>query len=163
MNDKYKSILKSIQEWLDDVDPDEFINEMLKIQEQDTGPTCDECFINGHYLNINFSKHYEFEAHKIINKIYKLEAEKESKEACIYIASQLHFLNRDISGTHIVIHLFKNIEYRMLSSWSLIALLRSTYCFKSKIPDWESLYNYTKDYFEESGLDTKKELYGLDL
>ena len=34
---------------------------------------------------------------------------------------------------------------------------------KSKIPDWESLYNYTKDYFEESGLDTKKELYGLDL
>ena len=122
-----------------------------------------ECFINGHYLNINFSKHYEFEAHKIINKIYKLEAEKESKEACIYIASQLHFLNRDISGTHIVIHLFKNIEYRMLSSWSLIALLRSTYCFKSKIPDWESLFNYTKDYFEESGLDTKKELYGLDL
>ena len=60
---------------------------------------------------------------------------------------------------HIEDSLFKNIEYRMLSSWSLIALLRSTYCFKSKIPDWESLYNYTKDYFEESGLDTKKELY----
>lgn len=122
-----------------------------------------EVLLNGHYLNISFTKHYEYEANKIISKIYKLESEKESKEACIYIVSQFHFLNRDISGTPIVKELFKTIDYRMLSSWSLIALLRSTYCFKSKIPSWLSLYNYTKEYFDKEGLDTKKELYGLDL
>lgn len=122
-----------------------------------------EVLLNGHYLNINFTKHYEYEANKIISKIYKLESEKESKEACIYIVSQFHFLNRDISGTPIVKQLFETIDYRMLSSWSLIALLRSTYCFKSKIPNWISLYDFTKNYLEENGLETKKELYGLDL
>ena len=122
-----------------------------------------EVLLNGHYLNISFTKHYEYEANKIISKIYKLESEKESKEACIYIVSQFHFLNRDISGTPIVKQLFETIDYRMLSSWSLIALLRSTYCFKSKIPNWISLYDFTKNYLEENGFETKKELYGLDL
>ena len=42
MNDKYKSTLESVKDWLDNVDPDEFINEMLEFQKQATGPTCDE-------------------------------------------------------------------------------------------------------------------------
>ena len=42
MNDKYKSILDSVEDWLDNVDPDEFIDEMLELQKQDTGPTCEE-------------------------------------------------------------------------------------------------------------------------
>ena len=39
-----------------------------------------ECFINGHYLNINFSKHYEFEAHKIINKYINWKLKKNLKK-----------------------------------------------------------------------------------
>lgn len=42
MNDKHKATLDAVQNWLDNVDPDEFINEMLELQEQATGPTCDE-------------------------------------------------------------------------------------------------------------------------
>ena len=42
MNDKYKSTLEAVKDWLDNVDPDEFINEMLELQEQATGTTCDE-------------------------------------------------------------------------------------------------------------------------
>lgn len=42
MNNKYKSNLDSIEEWLDNVDPDEFIDQMLELQEQATGPTCEE-------------------------------------------------------------------------------------------------------------------------
>ena len=42
LNDKYKSTLESVEDWLDNVDPDEFINEMLELQEQATGPTCEE-------------------------------------------------------------------------------------------------------------------------
>ena len=42
MNDKYKSILESVEDWLDNVDPDKFIDEMLELQEQANGPTCEE-------------------------------------------------------------------------------------------------------------------------
>ena len=42
MNNKYESTLEAVQNWLDDVDPDEFINEMSELQEQATGPTCEE-------------------------------------------------------------------------------------------------------------------------
>lgn len=52
MNNKYKSTLDAVQNWLDDVDPDEFINEMLELQEQATGPTCDE-FIDSFNIKDN--------------------------------------------------------------------------------------------------------------
>lgn len=52
MNDKYKSTLESVKDWLDNVDPDEFINEMLELQEQATGPTCDE-FIDSFNIKDN--------------------------------------------------------------------------------------------------------------
>lgn len=42
MNNKYESTLEDVQNWLDNVDPDEFIDQMLELQEQATGPTCEE-------------------------------------------------------------------------------------------------------------------------
>ena len=121
-----------------------------------------ETRIEGQYMITCFDKAYQHEADKILSKIYRLEVEKESREACIYIVSQFHLLNRDPKGFKIIQAIFNTVEYRMLSSWSLIALLRTTYYCKQKIDTWQSLYDFTRDYFEVSGLDTKKELHGLN-
>lgn len=42
MKNRHEKVLNSAKEWLSTVDRDEFINDLLELQEQATGPTVDE-------------------------------------------------------------------------------------------------------------------------
>lgn len=65
----------------------------------------------------------------------------------------------------------KNVEYinrfievldkTYLTSWSLIALLRSISTCKSDVTEWEHLLEFSTQKIRDEGLDPRKELYGL--
>lgn len=98
------------------------------------------------------------ESQKILNHIYFLEFLNSTKDCCIYITEQLHLtLRYNIS---IAYYIFENIDFKLLSSWSLIPLLRNTYSYKNKIPRWYDLLNYTIKYYDFYYLN-KKDLFGL--
>lgn len=42
MNAKQQAVLENAKEFLKNVDPDEFLDTFLELQENATGPTCDE-------------------------------------------------------------------------------------------------------------------------
>lgn len=94
-------------------------------------------------------------------ELYKLEATNRGREASAYMTVLMHdavhyedlkFLN----------HFFSALNKNSLTSWSLIALLRSTNIYKNDIPLWKDLYLFTRDVVSKEGLNPKREMYGLD-
>ncbi|EBY7415717.1 hypothetical protein D6J61_25900, partial [Salmonella enterica subsp. enterica serovar Alachua] len=57
---------------------------------------------------------------------------------------------------------FSSLDRSSLSSWSLIALLRSTNVYKNDISLWKDIYLFTRNVVSEEGLNPKREMYGLD-
>lgn len=99
-----------------------------------------------------------FEAEKILNHIYSLESNAFTKDCCVYITEQLHLILR--YNFFIVNYLFENIDFKLLSSWSLIPLLRNTYWYRNKLSRWYDLLNHTIKYYDFYYLN-KKDLFGL--
>lgn len=94
------------------------------------------------------------------NKIYFFELTKEVYKASNYITFlmryAIHHNNIDYVNKFISI-----LDKKYLTSWSLIALLRSISVCKNKITEWECLLNFSVGKVIEENLDPKKELYGL--
>ncbi|MEF0434051.1 hypothetical protein PX095_03815, partial [Acinetobacter baumannii] len=57
---------------------------------------------------------------------------------------------------------FQELNKSSLTSWSLIALLRSTNVYKNQISLWKEMYLYTQNVVINEGLNPKREMYGLD-
>lgn len=97
-----------------------------------------------------------------IQKIYLFETEGKSREACIFIVETLFEYKRLDNPELILNSFFDEINFRLLSSWSLIGLLRSTFMFRNKIEAWRDLYDFTYNYLSDNNLNAERELYGLD-
>lgn len=96
-----------------------------------------------------------------LNNIYLFELRKEVYKASAYTTLIMR---------HAVYH--NNIEYinrfvgildkKQLTSWSLIALLRSISTCKSDIYEWTDLLKFSTQKVASEGLNPKIELYGLE-
>lgn len=104
--------------------------------------------------NFWWSKKHYFE-------IYKLEATNRGREASAYMTVLMHHAVKveDLKFLNIF---FQELNKNSLTSWSLIALLRSTNVYKNQIPMWKEFYLYTHNVVRNEGLNPKREMYGLD-
>ncbi|MDA3439638.1 hypothetical protein [Acinetobacter bereziniae] len=117
---------------------------------------------NVYFLPEAFSKSSSFlcsERH--INKLYSLEQLDKGHQASIYSTVLMHYAIR-CESTHDISIFFEYLNISLLTSWSLIALLRSTNAYKNDIKFWRDLYLLTYSKVESEGLNPKQELYGLD-
>ena len=94
-------------------------------------------------------------------EIYKLEATNRGREASAYMTVLMHNAvhQEDLKFLN---HFFSSLNKNSLTSWSLIALLRSTNVYKNDISLWKDLYLFTRDVVSKEGLNPKREMYGLD-
>ncbi len=94
-------------------------------------------------------------------EIYKLESTNQGKSASAYTTVLMHHAVRfgDLRFLNIF---FEKLNKSQLTSWSLIALLRSTSVYKQDILLWKEFYLFTRELVEKEGLNPKRELYGLD-
>lgn len=97
-----------------------------------------------------------------IQKIYLFETEGKSREACIFIVETLFEYKYSENPELILNSFFSLLDFNLLSSWSLIGLLRSTFIFRNKIKVWRDLYDFTYKYLLDNNLNAERELYGLD-
>lgn len=93
--------------------------------------------------------------------IYNLEMTNRGREASAYMTVLMHHAVHS-EDKKFLNYFFSSIDKNNLTSWSLIALLRSTSVYKNQIPLWKDLYLYTKDIVSKEGLNPKREMYGLD-
>ena len=94
----------------------------------------------------------------ILSKVYHLESKGLFRECSIYITEQLHFSLR--YNVAISEELFKEVDFKLLSTWSLIALLRNTIWSKEVLPRWYDILDHTVNHYEQYNLD-KRGLFGL--
>ncbi len=94
-------------------------------------------------------------------EVYKLESTDQGKSASVYMTVLMHHAVRS-EDVNFLNTFFKRLDKTKLTSWSLIALLRSTSVYKQDIVLWKDFYTFTRDLVEKSGLNPKRELYGLD-
>ena len=94
----------------------------------------------------------------ILSKVYHLESKCLFRECSIYITEQLHFSLR--YNVAISEELFKEVDFKLLSTWSLIALLRNTIWSKEVLPRWYDILDHTVNHYEQYNLD-KRDLFGL--
>ena len=94
-------------------------------------------------------------------EIYKLEATNRGKEASAYMTVLMHHAVH-YEDLKFLNHFFSSLDRSILSSWSLIALLRSTNVYKNDISLWKDIYLFTRNVVSEEGLNPKREMYGLD-
>ena len=94
-------------------------------------------------------------------EIYKLESANKGKEVSAYVTTLVHYAieNEDILFLN---KLFNVLDKSKLTSWSLIALLRTTSVYKKDILLWKDFYLFTKQIVSEEGLNVKQHLHGLD-
>ena len=94
-----------------------------------------------------------------IYKIYMLE-QSNSRQACIYVNIVMHFLmgNNDLKSIN---YLIDTLDKNLVTSWSLIPILRNTYSNKSRMPKWNNLYETTYNQVRKEGLNPSIELIGL--
>lgn len=94
------------------------------------------------------------------NEIYFFELTKEAYKASTYttfiMRYAIHHNNIEYINKFIGI-----LDKKHLTSWSLIALLRSISICKNEITEWEHLLDFSTGKVIEEGLDPRKELYGL--
>lgn len=53
-------------------------------------------------------------------------------------------------------------DVHLLTKWSIVALLRSTYSAKSLLDNWQNFYEVSYQVLEEKNYDAKKLLKGLN-
>ena len=72
----------------------------------------------------------------------------------------MHFLmeNNDLKSIN---YLIDTLDKDLVSSWSLIPILRNTYSNKSRMPKWNDLYETTYKQIQNEGLNPLIELIGL--
>lgn len=97
-------------------------------------------------------------SYQILSDIYELESKGLHKECAIHISEQLHLsLHYNTSVSRIV---FKDLDFNVLSTWSMIALLRCTLWNRDLLPRWYDLLDYAVKYYDENNLD-RRDLFGL--
>ena len=94
-------------------------------------------------------------------EVYKLESTNQGRSASAYITVLMHYAVRS-GDVKFLNNFFEKLNRTQLTSWSLIALLRSTSVYKQDIVLWKDFYVFTRELVEKSGLNPKRELYGLD-
>ena len=94
-------------------------------------------------------------------EVYKLESTNQGRSASAYMTVLMHYAVRS-GDVKFLNTFFEKLNRTQLTSWSLIALLRSTSVYKQDIVLWKDFYVFTRDLVEKSGLNPKRELYGLD-
>lgn len=97
-------------------------------------------------------------SYHILSDIYKLESKGLHKECAIYISEQLHLSLHYNNFVSVVV--FRDLDFKMLSTWSMIALLRNTLWSRESIPRWYDLLDYTVQYYDDNNL-KKMDLFGL--
>lgn len=110
------------------------------------------------YFKRGKKKSYLLDEQHIFN-IYMLE-KQEGRKACIYVTILTHFA---MKNAHIdsINYLIESLDESAVTSWSLMALLRTTYSSRLRINKWDRLYKVTYDHVLEEGLDPVRELHGL--
>ena len=93
--------------------------------------------------------------------VYKLESTNQGRSASAYMTVLMHYAVRS-GDVKFLNTFFEKLNRTQLTSWSLIALLRSTSVYKQDIVLWKDFYVFTRELVEKSGLNPKRELYGLD-
>lgn len=97
-------------------------------------------------------------SHHILSDIYKLEGKGLHRECAIYISEQLHLsLHYNTLVSRVV---FRDLEFNLLSTWSMIALLRYTLWSRDSLPRWYDLLDYAVEYYDDNNLN-KMDLFGL--
>ena len=94
-------------------------------------------------------------------EVYKLESTNQGRSASAYMTVLMHYAVRS-GDVKFLNTFFEKLNRTQLTSWSLIALLRSTSVYKQNIVLWKDFYVFTRELVEKSGLNPKRELYGLD-
>lgn len=94
-------------------------------------------------------------------EVYKLESTNQGRSASAYMTVLMHYAVRS-GDVKFLNTFFEKLNRTQLTSWSLIALLRSTSVYKQDIVLWKDFYVFTRELVEKSGLNPKRELYGLD-
>ena len=94
-------------------------------------------------------------------EVYKLESTNQGRSASAYMTVLMHYAVRS-GDVKFLNTFFEKLTRTQLTSWSLIALLRSTSVYKQDIVLWKDFYVFTRELVEKSGLNPKRELYGLD-
>ncbi|EPL6860376.1 TPA: hypothetical protein JI044_03305 [Acinetobacter baumannii] len=94
-------------------------------------------------------------------EVYKLESTNQGRSASAYMTVLMHHAVRS-GDIKFLNTFFEKLNMTQLTFWSLIALLRSTSVYKQDIALWKDFYVFTRELIESSGLNPKRELYGLD-
>ena len=102
-----------------------------------------ECEITTHCNNIYF---FEF-----TKDVYKVSAYTTFIMRYAVHHNNVEYINKFIEA----------LDKTYLTSWSLIALLRSTSICKNDITEWEHLFDFSAQKIMNEGLNPRKELYGL--
>jgi hypothetical protein len=92
--------------------------------------------------------------------IYFLEINNEGRKANTYSTFLMHYAVRHES-TESIDNFLKDLDYKYLTSWSLIAFLRTTYSYRFRLTYWKKLYELTHKQILEENLDPRIELMGL--
>ena len=85
----------------------------------------------------------------------------QGRSASAYMTVLMHYAVRS-GDVKFLNTFFEKLNRTQLTSWSLIALLRSTSVYKQDIVLWKDFYVFTRELVEKSGLNPNRELYGLD-
>lgn len=94
-------------------------------------------------------------------KIYIFEKRNEGRKACTYASMLMHFAVR-YESVDTIDTFFESLDKTAMTSWSLMALLRTTYSYRRRISQWDKMYRVTYDQIKHEGLNPKRELHGLD-
>lgn len=95
-------------------------------------------------------------------EIYVFEKNNEGKKACTYASMLMHFAVR-YESVDTIDTFFESLDKTAMTSWSLMALLRTTYSYRSRLSQWERLYEATYDQVVREGLNPRRELHGLNV
>ena len=121
------------------------------------------CFISAYYSSDSVSS-YDNKLNSNVSiapEVYKLESTNQGRSASAYITVLMHYAVRS-GDVKFLNTFFEKLNKTQLTSWSLIALLRSTSVYKQDVVLWKDFYVFTRELVEKSGLNPKRELYGLD-
>lgn len=94
------------------------------------------------------------------NKIYFFELTKDVHKVSAYTTFIMRYaIHRN--NVEYINKFIENLDKKYLTSWSLIALLRSISICKSEITEWEYLFDLSMQKVISEGLNPRQELYGL--
>ena len=81
-------------------------------------------------------------------EVYKLESTNQGRSASAYMTVLMHYAVRS-GDVKFLNTFFEKLNRTQLTSWSLIALLRSTSVYKQDIVLWKDFYVFTRELVEK--------------